>query len=154
MLDFVKPSEPRPGPVRLTEKQRKFASSVADGMRLNAAYRAAYATKAGDKVVSVSANELMRNPKIMAAIKAEMALKLNQSNHEHAHADAKQFLLAQLIETCRNCQDQSLRLKALELLAASMGIFVSRPDANTLAYPMTAAVATTTITAPGARLST
>ena len=114
-------------PVRLTEKQRNFVRAVAGGMGLASAYRASYSTQASDKVVSVSANQLMRNPKIAAAVQTARAQLADQTTQESTQAQAKQFLLLQLMETCRNCQDEATRLKALELLAASMGIGIGQP---------------------------
>lgn len=113
--------------VRLTEKQKKFVAGVVSGMGLAAAYRSAYSTQAGDKVVSVSANQLMRNPKIAAAVQTARAQLADQTTQESTQAQAKQFLLVQLMETCRNSKDEATRLKALELLAASMGIFIRQP---------------------------
>ena len=115
-----------PRQIKLTAKQSKFVAGVADGKSLVEAYRASYATQANDKVVSVSANELMRNPKINAALKTMVAQKTHESKHASTEAEAKLFLLEQLMETCRYCQDEALRIKALELLAASMGIAVSQ----------------------------
>lgn len=114
---------------RLTAKQRKFVTHVAEGKRLIAAYRASYNTQASDKVVSVSANELMKNPKIISARNALATNKLARANQADKEFNAKWFLIEQLIETCRNCQDEALRLKALELLAASMGIVVTNAEA-------------------------
>ena len=98
-------------------------------MSLIAAYRASYATQANDNVVSVSTNELMRNPKIISAIKAKVAQKAHESKLASTQAEAKLFLVEQLMETCRNCQDEALRLRALELLSASMGIVIPNSHA-------------------------
>lgn len=114
-----------PRQVKLTAKQSKFVSCVAEGMSLIAAYRASYATQANDNVVSVSTNELMRNPKIISAIKAKVAQKAHESKLASTQAEAKLFLVEQLMETCRHCHEEALRLKALELLAASMGIVIT-----------------------------
>ena len=122
-----------PRQIKLTAKQSKFVAGVADGKSLVAAYRASYAAQANDNVVSVSANELMRNPKIIMAIKTMVAQKSYESKHASTEAEAKLFLVEQLMETCRNCQDEALRLRALELLAASMGIFVTSAHAPALA---------------------
>ncbi len=119
-----------PRQIKLTAKQSKFVAGVADGKSLVAAYRASYATQANDKVVSVSAHELMRNPKIVAAIKTMVAQKSRESKHASTEAKAKLFLVEQLMQTCRNCQDEALRLRALELLAASMGIVVTTEEAS------------------------
>ena len=116
---------------RLTAKQRKFVTHVAQGKRLIAAYRASYNTHASDKVVSVSANELMKNPKIISALNTLATNKRARANQADKEFNAKWFLIEQLIETCRNCQDDALRLRALELLAASMGISVSAAQAET-----------------------
>lgn len=118
-----------PRQAKLTAKQSKFVAGVADGKSLIAAYRASLATQANDKVASVSANELMRNPKIIMAIKTMVAQKTQESKHASTEAEAKLFLVEQLMETCRNCQDEALRLRALELLAASMGIVIPNSHA-------------------------
>jgi len=118
-----------PRQAKLTAKQSKFVTGVADGKSLIAAYRASYATQANDKVASVSANELMRNPKIAMAIKTMVAQKTQESKAASTEAEAKLFLVEQLMETCRNCQDEALRLRALELLAASMGIVITNSHA-------------------------
>ena len=119
-----------PRQIKLTAKQSKFVAGVADGKSLVEAYRASYATQANDNVVSVSANELMRNPKIIMAIKTMVAQKSYESKHASTEAEAKLFLVEQLMETCRNCQDEALRLRALELLAASMGIVVTNSQGS------------------------
>lgn len=116
---------------RLTAKQRSFVTHVAEGKRLIAAYRASYNTQASDKVVSVSANQLMKNPKIISALNALATNKRARANQADKEFNAKWFLIEQLIETCRNCQDDALRLRALELLAATMGISVSAAQAET-----------------------
>ena len=120
-----RPLSELPRQAKLTAKQSKFVHCVADGMSLIAAYRACYATQANDKVVSVSSNELMRNPKIHSAILAQMAQKTHESKLVSTQVEAKLFLVEQLMAITSHCQDESLRFKALELLAASLGIVIT-----------------------------
>ena len=53
---------------KLTEKQKLFVSCITAGKNLIDSYKEAYETKSSNKVIGISANALLKNPKIIRAI--------------------------------------------------------------------------------------
>jgi phage terminase small subunit len=78
---------------KLTEKQGNFAKHVVAGKSLIDAYKQAYETTSSNKVIGISANALMKNPKILRTIESKK-VELNKSKaiaseHQklHLHMD-------------------------------------------------------------------
>ena len=102
---------------RLTEKQQRFVNNVSDGMTLLAAYRASYNTEASDKVVGISANALMKNEKVALALRTHLLQREDIPKNALKEIEVRNYLIAELMEISRHSKDDTVRIKALEILA-------------------------------------
>lgn len=101
---------------KLTEKQGNFASYVAAGKNLIDAYKKAYETTSSNKVIGISANALMKNPKILRAIESKK-VELNSSKaitseHQKLHL----HLANELMDLSKTVVDEKIRLQILQML--------------------------------------
>ena len=101
---------------KLTEKQRNFATHVAGGMGLIDAYKQAYLTTSSNKVIGISANALMKNPKIHRAID-QKKVELSASKAIASEQLKLNLHLAnELMDLSKTVQDEKMRLNILEML--------------------------------------
>jgi hypothetical protein len=107
---------------RLTDKQQQFVTCVANGRTLLAAYRASYNTEASDKVVGISANALMKTEKIAMALQAQLLQRQDIPKNTLDEIEVRNYLIAELMEISRQSKDDSVRIKALEILADTVGV--------------------------------
>ena len=101
---------------KLTEKQKKFAHFVASGSSLIDAYKNAYETNSTNKVIGISANALMKNPKILKEIeKTKAAISIEQ---EIVSKQKKlQINLAnELVELSKTVVDEKIKLQILQMV--------------------------------------
>lgn len=105
---------------KLTTKQNKFIE-IYDGNGTRAARLAGY--KGNDNVLGVTANELLRNPKIAQAIKARetKVIKPLIANREQRQEFWTEVMKDQEL-------DMGLRLKASELLGKSEADFLLKHE--------------------------
>jgi phage terminase small subunit len=101
---------------KLTEKQGNFASHVVAGKSLIDAYKLAYETTSSNKVIGISANALMKNPKILRSIESKKA-ELNKSKaiaseHQKLHL----HLATELMDLSKTVEDEKIRLQILQML--------------------------------------
>jgi len=101
---------------KLTEKQRNFATHVAAGKSLIDAYKQAYETTSSNKVIGISANTLMKNPKILRSIELKK-VELNKSKaiaseHQKLHL----HLATELMDLSKTVEDEKIRLQILQML--------------------------------------
>jgi phage terminase small subunit len=101
---------------KLTEKQGNFASHVVAGKSLIDAYKLAYETTSSNKVIGISANALMKNPKILRAIESKKvevkASKAIASEHQKLHL----FLANELMDLFNTVEGEKIRLQILQML--------------------------------------
>jgi phage terminase small subunit len=101
---------------KLTEKQKLFVSCITAGKNLIDSYKEAYETKSSNKVIGISANALLKNPKIIRAIE----LKKVELNAAKASSSEKnklnRHLANELMDLSKTVEDEKIRLKILEML--------------------------------------
>jgi len=107
---------------RLTDKQQQFVTCVANGGTLLAAYRASYNTEASDKVVGIGANALMKTEKVAMALLAQLLQRQDIPKNTLDEIEVRNYLIAELMEISRQSKDDSVRIKALEILANTVGV--------------------------------
>jgi len=101
---------------KLTKKQGNFATHVVAGKSLIDAYKLAYETTSSNKVVGISANALMKNPKILRSIESKK-VELNKSKaiapeHQKLHL----HLANELMDLSKTVEDEKIRLQILQML--------------------------------------
>ena len=105
----------------LTEQQRLFATLIIQGKTQKDAYRSAYNTTMNDSAVSSNASKLANDPRIANMISAAW-----DETIEHLADDVastKRYVLRKLVAMSKDAKQEGSRLKALELLGKSVGIF-------------------------------
>ena len=112
---------------RLTAKQEGFAEKVARGAVLSDAYRECYsAENMTDKAVWVEACRLASNPKVTLRVKAIQAEI--EADHRTRAARREAFVLDRLQKECLEAETDGARVRALELLGKTVGIFTDRVE--------------------------
>lgn len=123
----------RPKPP-LTVNALKFAQGVIEGKSRRQAYREAYDAKGSDASVSAAAAKLMRDPRVQKLIED------GWSETTEALADdlvaTKRYVMRSLVSLSKVGKQEGTRLKALELLGRSAGIW--REQAQAAEPPITA----------------
>jgi len=113
---------------RLTAKMQLFCSLLAKDMSPKEAYRKAYdCSRMSEASVQACANELMRDPRISMLMES-----LWQDTKEAIIADsvsARRMVMADLYKHAKNEKENlSNRLKALELIGRSIGMFTDKVE--------------------------
>ena len=110
---------------RLTAKQEAFAQKVAAGAVLSDAYRDCYrAENMADKTVWSEACRLASNHKVTTRIKAIQADI--EADHRTRKARREEYVLKRLQEEAEGAETDGARVRALELLGKSCGVFADR----------------------------
>lgn len=121
----------------LTGKQKLFASHVIGGMSTRDAYRLAYnAEGSSDSTVNASTNKLLHEPRINKLISAY----LDQSviNILTDQASTRRHILQELLTHSQDKTAQlSNRLKALEMMGRSIGMFDPKAEVVAQAIDVT-----------------
>ena len=100
---------------KLTEKQKLFVSCITAGKNLIDSYKEAYKTKSSNKVIGISANALLKNPKIIRAIELKK-VELNVAKASSSEKNKLNLHLAnELIDLSKTVDDEKIRLKILEM---------------------------------------
>ena len=113
----------------MTPKQELFALTVAGGADQAAAFRETYNAE-GMKPSTIwsEASRLRRHPKVSARIdqlKAEAEISAAEKRE-----GVREFVLHELTEMACEASTPSARLKALELLGKSVGLFSDRVEVS------------------------
>lgn len=111
----------------LTEQQKLFATLVIQGKTRREAYRLAYNTSMSDSAVSSNAAKLAADPRIAAMISAAW-----DETVEHLADDVastKRYVMRKLVALSKDAKQEGSRLKALELLGKTAGLFVQQEAA-------------------------
>lgn len=111
----------------LTEQQRLFATYVIQGKTRREAYRLAYNTNMSDSAVSSNAAKLASDPRIASMISAAW-----DETIEHLADDVastRRYVLRKLVALSKEGKQEGSRLKALELLGKTAGLFTQQEAA-------------------------
>ena len=109
----------------LTGKQEAFAKLVAGGAVLSDAYRECYsADTMKDSTVWSEACRLGQNPKVSARIK-DIQADMEQSNRTRL-LRREEWVLKSLQEEAVSADNASSRIRALELVGKTVGMFTDR----------------------------
>ena len=112
---------------RLTAKQESFAQKVAAGSILSDAYRESYAAEnMADKTVWSEACRLAQNHKVTARIKA-----IQDENEQSRRVIAlrrEEYVLKRLQEEAEQAETDGSRVRALELLGKTVGLFTDKVE--------------------------
>ena len=110
----------------LTAQQQTFVRHVIEGKTRREAYRLAYNTQMSDSAVSANASKLAADPRIAAMITAAW-----DETIEHLADDAastKRYVLRKLVSLSKEAKQEGSRLKALEMLGKSVGLFATQEE--------------------------
>lgn len=120
----------------LTQGQQDFVRAVIEGKSLRQAYRDAYPTaQANDSSISASAARLMKDERIAKLI--QEAWEETQEALADDVAATKRYVMRQLVALSKGAKQEGSRLKALELLGRSAGMW--KEQAAATERPLTAA---------------
>ena len=112
---------------RLTAKHESFAQKVEAGAILSDAYRESYAAEnMAYKTVWSEACRLAQNPKVATRIKAIQADM--QADHRTRAARREEYVLKRLQEEAEQAETDGSRVRALELLGKTVGLFTDKVE--------------------------
>ena len=106
----------------LTSKQNKFIEGIIEGSCQSDAYRLAYdKTNMSSKTIWEAASRLSKNPKVVARLD-QLTAEKEQNNRMFALSYEDKIInrLWDIVDTSKN---KRVRVKALELLGRSCGLF-------------------------------
>ena len=110
---------------RLTKKQERFAQNIVDGMTQTAAYEDAYSAEGMSKnAIYVEASKLAKHPKV--------ALRIQQLKDEYGlfrqtrRERTAELVTQKLLDAALNAKNDNARVRALELLGKTLGMFDRR----------------------------
>ena len=124
-------SSPRGERVRpLTTSQIAFAQGIIQGKTYRQAYKDAYPNAQGsDASITTSAYKLSRDPRVQALV--QDALDETVEHLAEDVAGTKRYVLKQLIAHSKGAKQEGTKLKALELLGKSVGLFIDKAEVKT-----------------------
>ena len=107
---------------QLNTAQLAFAQGVISGKTMAQAYRDAYPNaKAAESTIRANAYKLSRDPRVAKLIKEAWGETV-EAMSEDAQA-VKRYVLKSLLALSKECKQEGSRLKALELMARTAGMF-------------------------------
>ena len=119
----------------MTASMIKFAQGVISGMTRRDAYRQAYPNaKGSDATISACAHRLSKDPRVARMIR--IGWEETSETLADDLASTKRYVLRALVTMSRGAKQEGSRLKALELLGRSAGIF--REDTTAKDAPLSA----------------
>lgn len=111
-----------------------FAQSVISGKGMRESYKLAYPNdKGSDQTISSNATKLAKDPRVARLI--QEAWEETAENLTEDAVAVKRYVLKQLIAHSKSAKQEGTKLKALELLGKSVGLFLE-PD-KVKAVPVT-----------------
>ena len=124
-------SNPKP----LNKQQIAFAQGIIEGKTKRQAYRDAYPNaKGSDGTISACAHQLMQNPRVKAMV--ESAWEETTEALAEDMAAQRRYVARALVALSKGAKQEGSRLKALELLGRSAGMF--RDQQQSVDKPITA----------------
>ena len=124
-------SSPRGERVRpLTVSQVAFSQGIIQGKTYRQAYKDAYPNAQGsDSSITTSAYKLSRDPRVQALV--QDALDETVEHLAEDVAGTKRYVLKQLIAHSKGAKQEGTKIKALELLGKSVGLFIDKAEVKT-----------------------
>ena len=114
---------------RLTAKQEAFAQLVAKGSMLVEAYReAGYMPNGSDKTQWEAASRLMANSKVLARVKQLQADM--EEDRRTIERRREEYVLKRLQEEAEQADTDGARVRALELMGKTIGMFTDRVETD------------------------
>ena len=118
----------------LTVSQIAFAQGLIQGKTYKQAYKDAYPNSGGtDASITTSAYKLSRDPRIASMV--QDALEETAEHLAEDRAATQRYVLRQLVAHSKQAKQEGTKLKALELLGKSAGLFTQadadKPEAVT-----------------------
>ena len=108
----------------ITKCQKKFANAIFSGATKTAAYKEAYTTeKMSSKTVWEASSRLSKHPKIVARLD-ELRLE-KEAEERMLRLCYSDFVINELQKLALNSKSDRTRVKALELLGKTVGLFHS-----------------------------
>ena len=108
--------------VHLTFNQISFVENLSMGLNVSDAYRTAYnASAMSDKTIWEAASRLSKNPKVVARLDQLTAEK--EQNNRMFHLSYEDKIINKLWDIVDTTKNKRVRVKALELLGRSCGLF-------------------------------
>ena len=115
----------------LTARQQAFVLAVSKGLTYTDAYRQSYgAENSTPQTISVEANRLLNNPKV--AVLLEQRINRQESVILQSKANTQAHIKQRLLEHANDFKTESGKLKALELLGKSVGMFTDRVESTVI----------------------
>jgi hypothetical protein len=106
----------------LTVSQTLFAEGLIQGKTYKQAYKDAYPKASGtDASITTSAYKLSRDPRIASMV--QDALEQTAEHLAEDRAATQRYVLRQLVAHSKQAKQEGTKLKALELLGKSSGLF-------------------------------
>ena len=125
---YSSPRGERPRP--MTTSQIAFGQGLIQGKTYRQAYKDAYPNAQGsDSSITTSAYKLSRDPRIMAMV--QDALDETVEHLAEDVAGTKRYVLKQLITHSKQAKQEGTKIKALELLGKSVGLFIDKAEVKT-----------------------
>ena len=113
----------------LTAQQMAFANCLIRGATLKVAYRESYPnSNATDACVMANASKLAKDVRIKRIVNEGV-----EETIEHLSEDVagtKRYVLKQLLAHSKDARQEGTKLKALELLGKSVGLFIDRTQSE------------------------
>lgn len=114
----------------LTTSQIAFTQGIIQGKTYRQAYKDAYPNAQGsDSSITTSAYKLSRDPRVQTLV--QDALDETVEHLAEDVAGTKRYVLKQLIAHSKGAKQEGTKLKALELLGKSVGLFIDKAEVKT-----------------------
>lgn len=108
----------------LTSKQNKFIESIIEGSCQSDAYRLAYSkTEMSSKTIWEAASRLSKNPKVVARL--DQLTTEKEQNNRMFNLSYEDKIINKLWDIVDTAKNKRVRVKALELLGRSCGLFAN-----------------------------
>ena len=109
----------------LTAQQTAFANCLIRGATLKVAYRESYPnSQATDACVMANASKLAKDVRIKRIVNDGVEETIEHLSEDVA--STKRYVLKQLLAHSKDARQEGTKLKALELLGKSVGLFIDR----------------------------
>ena len=110
--------------MNLTQKQSSFVENLSTGFNASDAYRAAYnASEMSDKTIWEASSRLSKNPKVLARL--DLLSAENGRNNRMFTLSYEDKIINKLWDIVDTSKNKRVRVKALELLGRSCGLFTN-----------------------------
>ena len=105
----------------LTYRQSKFLNFLYQGYKYSKAYNSAYSNRMSSKTIWEAASRLSKNPKVVARLDELKAEK--EAEERMLRLSYGDLVISELRFLALNSRSGRVRIKALELLGGTVGLF-------------------------------